>query len=806
MTERGQFDSASGLRPASAFVLIGVVLGLVGLRGAQIATLDDGEQPRNLTQLEMPELTFDLMDAHGVPLALSVESLELVMSPNATWQAHTPDKVAEALSRVLGGAYSTGELLQRMLPDARAGVIRVDPHALRMNAQQAARVHRWIQLGSLDPDAEPVRIEGLWVHATAVTGEYGLTWVPRVVLSEATRAARGITRPLDWSRRIADDLTECIATPEISRSIDTEEERKAWRKAVWDALLPTQFKSVVKEVPAAAALAVHELLKHERLQSHQMSLRRHAKRMYPAQASEKNEVPLAVLGRWGTLEPELARKLARKELHLPADELCTEYELELLKSYTSAKVYQPSPMNGLELYCQRLLEKPEWQFLVRKPEEYTFLANQVPRQAPARYFQELIPASETPRVLTTLDVQLQRQMRAWLEKVMTEQRPAIVQGIAIDLATGDVLAVDALDPYGAGGFLPTAHAFTPGSTTKVLVMATALDAGVVTPSTVFDTCDGNFRIASRTIHEAEGAPKGRISAAQGLAYSVNAVLVQIGVRIPAQVLHDRFCELGYGSYPIAGLGGERRGDVPELPWRTHNQHASVSFGHELMVTLWQQAAALATVVRGGEFRPLRLVDAVEQNGVRHAVPLAPPKRIFGADACAQVREMMFMGAREGTGKKVYCDDIEMGTKTGTAQKVPGEVCLHVELAHNRDHKCRGARACRAKLKGVRAHNSSCYTSSMCIFGRLPGSAREIMVLVVVDEPRGGKKYGSDVAGPAAAGVLKEALGYTRDGVRVEPLPDDGFAPLDELSASRLASHFRLSDAPWSEEEVTGASH
>ncbi len=804
MIDGGRFESASGLRPASAFVLIGAVLGLVALRGAQMATLDEGEQPRNLTQLEMPELTFDIVDTSGIPLALSVESLELVMSPNATWQAHTPDKVAFALSRVLGGAPSAGELLEKMLPDARAGVIRVDTRALRMNAEQAARVHRWIQMGSLDPEAEPARIEGMWVHPTALPGEYGLTWVPRVVLSERMRAAHRVTRPLDWTRRIADDLTECVAGAEIQSSIDTEEERKAWRKAVWDALLPTQFKSVVKEVPAAAALAVHELLKEQRLQPHQMSLRRHAKRMYPPQAAEKDDIPLAVLGRWGTLEPELARKLARKELRLPADEHCTEQELELLKSYTSVKVYQPSAMSGLELYCQRLLERPEWQFLVRKPEEYTFLANQVPRQAPARYFQELVPASETPRVVTTLDVRLQRQMRAWLAKVMAEQRPAVVQGIAIDLSNGDVLAVDALDPYDMGGFLPTTHAFTPGSTTKVLVMAAALDAGVVTPSTVFDTGDGSFKIASRTIHEAEGAPTGRITAAGGLAYSVNAVLVQIGVRVPAQALHDMFVDLGYGDYPQAGLGGERRGDVPELPWRTHNQHASVSFGHELMVTLWQQAAALAAVVRGGEFLPLRLVDAIEQNGVSHPVPIAAPRRVFSAETCAKVREMMFMGAREGTGKKVYCDDIVMGTKTGTAQKVPGEVCLHVELAHNRDHKCRGARACRAKLKGERAHKSSCYTSSMCIFGKLPDDDREIMVLVVVDEPRGGKKYGSDVAGPAAAGVLKEALGYTRDGVRVEPLPEDGFAPLDELAASELAKHFHLSDAPWS--EVAGASH
>jgi hypothetical protein len=151
----------------------------------------------------------------------------------------------------------------------------------------------------------------------------------------------------------------------------------------------------------------------------------------------------------------------------------------------------------------------------------------------------------------------------------------------------------------------------------------------------------------------------------------------------------------------------------------------------------------------------------------------------------------------------------MGTKTGTAEKVANEVCLHVELEHNRTHGCHGARTCRRALVGVHdAHRGPCYTSSMCAFGRLPGSDREVMVLVVVDEPRGGQKFGADVAGPAAIAILEEALGSRRDGARPPELSPEGFAqiaPKPDAArvavSARNAASSRVSPLPWEEEHL-----
>ena len=779
MSTPSRLDSASGLKPTTAFVLVAAVLGLIGLKAAKISFLDEGEQPRNLMQQAVPDVTFDILDANGTPLALSVERLELVMSPNAAWQAHTPDRMAALLARALGPAYSEEKLLETMLPDAERGTIRVRSEALALDAAQARAVHAWILAGAKREDAAPVPIQGIRIEKGERKDTYAIAWKPALLLSERTRAEQGVSKPLDWSRRIADDLYACLHGTPIREALGTDEEVAAARAEIWGALLPARFKLVVKEVPPEAALAVWNLLGEERVRAHQMDLRRVGRRAYPARADRegRSNPPLAVLGSWGTLEPEDAEKAARLRLGLAPGSPLSAEELDLLRGEAARLVYEPSPRDGIELLGQRILAGSEWQDLERRPERYTYLANQPTRQPLQRYFRELMPAGETPHLVTTLDVELQRQVRRQLEMVMEKHRPALAMAIAVEVATGKVLAVDAIDPYGMGGFLPTIHTFTPGSTMKVPVMAAALEAGVVRPDDKFDTFDGHMKLPGREINEAENSRTGIITAAEGLAYSCNAVLVQIGMRVAAEELRGRFVGLGYGQRPGSGLGPERPGYVRPLPWRPNWTHASVSFGHEMSVTLWQHAAALASIVRGGEYRPLTVIEAVEQAGVRRPLPLAPAHRVFAPHTCDQVREMMAMGARSGTGRTVYCDHLEMGTKTGTSEKVGNEVCLHVELQHNRDHGCRGAKKCRKALVGAKRDHRTCYTSSMCAYARVPGTEREVLVLVVADEPRGGKRYGSEVAGPAAAAILEEALMTRRDGVRPPELSPEGFAHL-----------------------------
>lgn len=796
-----------GLRPGLVFLAIGGILTLVAARTGYIALAADGGQPANLRRLPVLPAAFDLCDSDGVPMAGSAEYIELVTSPNAMWQAHTPGAMARALATALGEPHEAAALLARMLPeDARDGWITCDREPLLLSRDEAVRVQSWIQGAVYDPEKPPVPMTGFAVVAGVAPDEFRVAWHPETALSESERARHGFDKPRDWSRRLGDGLLGALRGEVAADDApETDDERNDNRERVWRALIPTQFRVVRKDVPPARAPALAAVLKDERVQPLQMELRRNARRVYPVQGREKGaSTPLAILGRWSTLEPEDARATAISRLGLAADSSAwSPADRAAFTEYSDALVYQPSPTSGLELHAWNLLDEPELAWVGRRGEEYTFLLNQAPRRPLHRYFQELVPGDPIPRVITTIDLTLQRRVRQLLDLTVARHKPALAQAIVVDVATGDVLAVDAVDVYGIGGFAPTMHTFTPGSTLKVAVMAAALDEGVITPTDRFDSENGKFRFEGRPIREAEGGDdKGVVSASEGLAYSINAVLVQIGTRMSDTAFHARLAGLGYGVRPGSGLGPERIGLFRSPPWKKKFTQASVSFGHEISVTLWQHAQALATIARGGHFRPLRTVKAVEWNGRREELPLVEDHPLqahdpLGAKACAEVRDMMRLGASIGTGRDVtkhLRERIDVGTKTGTAQKVPGELCLHLELQHNLEHGCRGAKACRQALaKNGKPPHRSCYTSSICAIGKLPENGREVMVLVVVDEPRSNRHFGSQVAGPAGIGILEEALGLTRGGEAPLEIAADGFhaiAAADEGDES--------GEQPWAE--------
>lgn len=781
-----RFDSASGLRPVSAFALIGLVIAVVIGRVAWLATLgEESRAPRVRTESD-PAPSGSIHDRDGRPMAVFVQRLDLSCSPNALWQAHTPDALARALSAALGGSPTPHELLARLLPDARRGVVVArEPRSgrpLALDADQARAVDDWARRGGFGDEAPGLSIDGIWLERQR-SGDWHLCWSPAVTLSEAMRARHVPARrnnPLAWTRVLADGLARCLLGDkaiEPGPGVDARELERQ-REGLWRILMPTTYAVAVRDFDARRAPDVAALFAAERVAHHQMSITRDRARDYPGGRDE-------LLGFWGWLDDEAATRAALAQAGFARADLSAPGGVErLLAGMSEAEraghdalqrtlVTSLQPLTGLERAAARLLDEPRWDFLVREPARFSYW-QQRPVGAQARpYFVDASAASETPRVMTTIDALLQRFVDDELARVMRDHQPALAMAIALDVADGSVLAVGSRSAYPISGWAPLHHQVLPGSTFKVVVMASALDAGVVKPHDVFDIGNGEtYRLPGRTINEAELSNRsGLQTAAQCLAYSINAGLVQIGMRMSAEALRGYLAALHYGEAPRTGLGGERAGHLPKLPWRPVWEHASVCYGYETQVTLWQHAAALSSVLRGGEWLPLRILDAVEQGGRRWVLEAARPERVFGRRACDEVRDMMRMGAREGTGMRAVSPELasvlDIGTKTGTAERVGTELCIHVELEHQARHAeqdTRCSRACRASAKSLpKPHRGACLTLSMAAFGRRLDGEREVLVLVMVDEPVKKARYGSDTAGPAAIAILEEALGLTAFG-------------------------------------------
>ena len=735
--------SASGLRPMSAFVVVGAVVAAVAVWVVRLAFLDAVQPERTRSELAQPP-AYSIAARDGETLARFVPRFDLELSPRSLWQAHTPHRIAEALSKVLGGRPGPRELLAAMLPDADAsGWVRVDDWKLTL--RQSQRIHDWIADGAgtgLGP-LEGVRIE------REQDGSFRLAWQPEVLLGEEQRKHHGVSQAWRWGRRIADGLHFARHEVPLDPTIVTEGEARRAREAVWKALLPTAFARPITGLAPELVLPLREELEAQGVAPWQMRIAYARDRVYPAGEHE-------LFGSWGFLTSDATRA---------------------------------APRDGLELVCARLLGDRRYAFLERQPEVYRWIDDRPVRGTGANVYRDFTPASPAPLVRATLDLGLQRFLGAELRATLATHQAAVAMGIVLEVQSGEILALDSVEAYPFQPFAPVYHVFTTGSTFKVVTMATALEEGVVTPQTEFEVGNGEYRVvypdgrpSGRVIREAEGALTGRHTAAEFFAYSVNAALAQIGLRIDDVRFHDYLARLGYGQPPNSGLGPERAGNLTPTPWSYAYTHASLGFGHEISTTLWRHAEALATVLRGGVRKPLRLVRSVEQGERRIDVPALQGERIYSQATCDQVREMMRLGAREGTGREVraaFMHSLEaafgvepdpasydLGTKTGTAQKVPSEPCVHVELAERARWERAGLPATRERLESLsrlEKPHARCYTSSICAFGRAPGNERELMVLLVVDEPRGKERFGSRVAGPAAERVLAEALGLTVNG-------------------------------------------
>jgi len=766
------FRSASGLRPASAFLFVAVVLGLVVGKAIGYGALEEHTQPSHISIHKPPRPDFDLVDRDGRVMAQSVERMDLVLSPRSMWQAHTPERIADKLSVALGPDCDRDRLLAKMLPGSYSGVLLACGELFKLDKDQARRVHDWYTDSAVD---------GFQVVAPVSGDRWELLWEPSIALGEAVRERHagemGAPSPTNWSRYLADGLARALLPVESLAEVTDDKAMRKQRDLVWRGLMRSADAVAFEGIDPTRVDEVINVLDEEKVAAHQMRVDFQHARTYPVRCGSAEQDPFEILGEWRYVSMERAREMTALHWSEMEHDGDPERERSAFEREVRQALDQVHPFCGLERLGAHIFEQDPWRQLRPSSAHYEYDRLQPARGQGKRYYRSDSLEGETPKVVTTIDARLQAFTRQVLLEVVEEHEPAVTMAIIVDVQSGEVLAVDGVGKHESAEFLPLYHEYTPGSTFKVLVMATALEAEVVYPEEVFDTFDGTFWFEGRRspIREAEGHQTGKLTARYGLAHSVNAILVQIGTRISDTFLHGKLEELGYGVEPRVGLGRERDGHLTELPWKTPYTHVSVCFGHEVGVTLWQHAAGLATVLRGGESRPLSLVRGIGLNENLYSLDTEPGKRVFREETCEQVREMMRLGALEGTGEDLQAtveetgSPIWFGSKTGTTEKETGVVCLHLEQERNEQN--RGKRSgdkdfvSFSSLKSkARPHDCACYVSSICVFGRVPGDDREVMVYLVADEALKNGKYGSKIAGPAAMKLLHEALGLTLNGV------------------------------------------
>jgi cell division protein FtsI (penicillin-binding protein 3) len=297
--------------------------------------------------------------------------------------------------------------------------------------------------------------------------------------------------------------------------------------------------------------------------------------------------------------------------------------------------------------------------------------------------------------------------------------------VVLDAVSGEILALtnwpsfdparrDRMDPGRVRNRAVT-DTFEPGSTIKPFSIATALEAGIVTPASTVDTTPGWIRIGGHTITDTSS--HGVLTVEQVLAKSSNVGTARIALRLPAQSLWDTLTAVGFGQAPHAGLTGAVTGRLrPPGSWREIEQ-ATIAYGYGVSVSLLQLAHAYLVFARDGDIVPV---------SVMHSDTPAPAVRVFQPQIAQSVRRMLELAASdEGTAAAARVPGYRVAGKTGTARKL-------------RDGRYTDA-----------------YVASFVGFA--PAEAARVVIAVMIDEPHAGRYYGGDVAAPVFSQVAAGSL-------------------------------------------------
>ena len=359
---------------------------------------------------------------------------------------------------------------------------------------------------------------------------------------------------------------------------------------------------------------------------------------------------------------------------------------------------------------------------------------------------------------TTLDTTIQY----YLEKGVQELEARFgtgkgATGIVMDVNTGAVLAMASLPTYDLNApgkvyndFLTSGmteeqieenmkdllnkqwrskainDTYEPGSTFKTLTLAMALEENVVDLNTGF-YCGGNTTIEGQKIWCSKRTGHGQQNLTQAFANSCNPAFINIGLRVGNAKFYQYMQDFGLLEKTGIDTTGEASGFAnSEIKYSTLAL-ACYAFGQNFNVTPVALLAAQCACVNGGYlYTPYLVEEITDQDGnvvSRHDA--TPIRQVISAETSALVRDIMEHEVTTGTGKNGQVAGYRIGGKTGTADKVGGNVIV----------------------------------SFVCF---APADDPQVMMLLTLDEPNkwtGTYVSGGNMVAPVASSVMGEILPY-----------------------------------------------
>ncbi len=332
------------------------------------------------------------------------------------------------------------------------------------------------------------------------------------------------------------------------------------------------------------------------------------------------------------------------------------------------------------------------------------------------------PETAGKNVRLTIDHQIQANAEVVLQETVRRWGARAASAIVMDPYTGSVLAMAVAPRFNANRFPTTrpdrrrnravTDTYEPGSTFKLVTVAAALQEGIVSPSTSFRLAP-SLKVSDRVIREAHSRGTQRMTVKQIVEYSSNIGTITIAQSLGEGRLSSWIDRFGFGERTGIDFPGESPGFALPLDQWSGSTIGTVPIGHGIAVTPIQMARAYATIANGGVLVSPHLIERVDGQPVARTTKRRVVSRVVSTQMLSMLRGVVL----EGTGTEAAIPGYTVAGKTGTA----------------------------AKIDPNGRYSTSRYVASFV--GLVPATKPRLVIMVMVDEPRG-NIYGGVVAAPA----------------------------------------------------------
>ncbi|RJQ37952.1 penicillin-binding protein 2 [Candidatus Microgenomates bacterium] len=308
----------------------------------------------------------------------------------------------------------------------------------------------------------------------------------------------------------------------------------------------------------------------------------------------------------------------------------------------------------------------------------------------------------------------------------------------VDPKTGNVISIASFPSFDQGSYQEysdslyrnpfISNLYEPGSTFKALIMASAIDAGVVKPETKCPICDKPVSIAEYKINTWNNKYYKDINMIDVIKHSDNTGMVfaarSLGLRKMLYYL-DKF---GIGSLTGIDLQGEVSLNLkPERNWYPIDL-ATASFGQGISVTPIELLTAFASIANEGKRMQPHVVSRIETEEGK-VINIGPKvmNNPISAKTAKIMTEILVNAVDKGEAKWAKPKGYRIAGKTGTSQ-IP-----------------------------IAGHYDPTKTIASFI-GFAPADDPKFAMIVIVDRPTT-SIYGADTAAPIFFDIAKEILAY-----------------------------------------------